>query len=61
MLDGSTMKPDFGLQAAHQLISELLGARLELQTRNLALEDRVKTLEARLADQATARPADAAP
>lgn len=52
MLDGSTMKqePDYGLQAAHMLISELMGARLELVTRALALEARLRAAEERIAE-----------
>ena len=50
MLDGNTMKPepDFGLQAAHMFISELMSARLELAAHVLALRDQLQKAEQRI-------------
>lgn len=59
MPDGSNMKQeqDYGLQAAHMLISELLRGHLDLIARNLALEARLKMAEARAAElEPTAAP-----
>jgi hypothetical protein len=50
MFDGATNKPDPRLQAAHLLISELMGARLDLMTQLIALDEQRQALEARVAE-----------
>jgi hypothetical protein len=50
MFDGTTNKPDPRLQAAHLLISELMGARLDLMTQLVTLDEQRKALEARIAE-----------